>query len=64
MSTTTSESVERLAYRINDACKAIGIGRSKLYSLNREGKLKIVKLGGRSVVPASEVRALLEREAA
>ncbi|WP_237452068.1 helix-turn-helix domain-containing protein [Qipengyuania algicida] len=55
---------EKLAYRIDEACRAIGIGRSKLYELNREGKIKIVRLGGRSVVPVTELRALLEREAA
>lgn len=62
--TVTALPTDKLAYRIDEACRAIGIGRSKLYELNRAGKLKIVRLGGRSVVPATELRALLEREAA
>lgn len=53
-----------LAYRVDDACRAIGISRSKLYELVRDKKLNLVRIGGRSVVPADSLRALLEGEAA
>jgi excisionase family DNA binding protein len=48
-----------VAYRVNDFCAAIGIGRSKLYALAKEGKIKLVKVGGRTVVPATEADRLV-----
>lgn len=57
-------SPERLAYRVDDACKAIGISRSKLYELVKSNELRIVRVGGRSVIPASALMALLEGGAA
>lgn len=49
----------RLAYRVNDAAKMIGISRSKLYGLARKRKLIILKLDGRSVVPSDSLKNYL-----
>ena len=46
------------AYRVPDACKALGIGKSTLYRLAQAQKVRIVKIGGRSVVPAGELERL------
>lgn len=48
----------RRAYRIVDACRALGVGRSTIYKLAAEGKLRLVRIGGRTVVPASEIERL------
>lgn len=48
-----------LAYRINDASRVSGLGRTKLYQLIGEGRLKVVKIGGRTLIPAVELRRLI-----
>ncbi len=51
---------EPLAYRINDASRALGVGRTKLYELAAQGRLKLVRIGGRTLVPADSLRRLLQ----
>ena len=46
------------ARRVNDACAALGIGRSTLYKLAGEGKIKLVRVLGRTLVPESEIERL------
>jgi excisionase family DNA binding protein len=53
----------RVAWRVNDACAALGISRSHLYVLARGGKLRIVKIGNRSVVPDEDVQRLASKGA-
>lgn len=48
------------AMTINEACVALSLGRSSIYKLINEGKLKAVKLGRVTRIPASSVRALIE----
>jgi hypothetical protein len=43
------------ARRVNDACRALGIGRTSLYKLASEGKIKLVHVLGRTLVPESEI---------
>ncbi len=47
------------ARRINDACAALGVSRSHLYNLAGEGKIRLVRIGNRTVVPESEIDRLL-----
>lgn len=47
------------ARRINDACAALGVSRSHLYNLAGEGKLRLVRIGNRTVVPETEIDRLL-----
>jgi excisionase family DNA binding protein len=47
-----------VCYRINDACKLLSISRSHLYDLVAEGQVRLVKIGNRSLVPASEIARL------
>lgn len=54
---------EKLAYSINEACAASSLGRTKLYELIAEGELDLVRIGGRSVIPAASLRALIDRKA-
>lgn len=46
------------AYRLPDACRALGIGKSTLYRLAKANKVRVVKIGGRSVLPADELERL------
>lgn len=52
------EAAGKLAYRIDEACRAIGIGRTSLYKLVETGELKLIRIAGRSLVPASELERL------
>lgn len=51
--------MEPVTLTINDACKAIGLGRSKLYELIADKQLETVKLGGRTLVKVSSIKALV-----
>jgi excisionase family DNA binding protein len=52
----------RRALRINDFCKAYGISRSTVYKLANEKKLRLCKIGGRSLIRVEDAEALLSRE--
>jgi excisionase family DNA binding protein len=47
------------AYGVNDFCRAIGIGRSKVYELLREKKIRSIRIGKRRLIPAAEAERLL-----
>jgi excisionase family DNA binding protein len=49
---------ERMAYRVSDACDALGISRTSLYQLVKIGELKLIKIAGRTLVPRSELERL------
>jgi excisionase family DNA binding protein len=53
----------RKARRVNDACRAIGIGRSTLYKLAADDKIKLVRILGRTLVPESEIERLVKEGA-
>ena len=50
--------MQQLAYRINDFSKISGLGRTTIYGLIKEGKLRPVKIAGRTLIPASEAQRL------
>ena len=49
-----------LAYSVNDACAAAGIGRTKLYELINNGTLHTVLVGRKRLVNADSLQALVE----
>jgi predicted site-specific integrase-resolvase len=51
--------VDRLGYRIPDYCEAVGISRSSVYELIKNGKLQSVLIAGRRIIPADEARRLM-----
>jgi excisionase family DNA binding protein len=53
-----------LAYRVKDFCSRIGISASTFWKLVSRGEIRVVRIGGRTLVPASEVTRLLSGEAA
>ena len=48
-----------LAYRVPDACAVLGIGRTSIYELIAEGKLRAIKVAGRTLIDAESARALI-----
>ncbi|MEV6375462.1 helix-turn-helix domain-containing protein [Micromonospora musae] len=53
--------------RVEEAARALGIGRSLAYDLIRSGRLRSFKVGSRRLIPASaidEAIAILTEEAA
>ncbi|GJD47019.1 hypothetical protein AFCDBAGC_4904 [Methylobacterium cerastii] len=60
-------SPEKLAYTVPEALYATGLGRTTLYALIAERKLRTIKVGARTLIPADSLRgylASLEMEAA
>jgi excisionase family DNA binding protein len=49
---------EPYAYRVLDACAALGISRTSLYELVKRGEIKLIKIAGRTLVPRSELERL------
>ena len=49
------------AYVVNEVLAMGLFGRSKLYELTQRGDLKIVKLGKKSLIYASDLAALLDK---
>lgn len=50
---------EPLSYTLNAAAAASGLSRSTLYRHGAAGKLRLVKVGGRTLVDAASLRALV-----
>ena len=45
---------------INDTAKALGLGRTSIYALIRDGRLQTVKLGRRTLIKVESVRKLID----
>ncbi|WP_439678010.1 helix-turn-helix domain-containing protein [Embleya sp. MST-111070] len=66
MSTIAPPRLEPVFYRVPEAVKLLGLGRTVVYELIRTGRLRTVKEGRVRLVPVAaiaEYSALLEREA-
>ncbi len=50
-----------LAMSVPDAAKAIGIGRSNMWGLIRDGKVPVVKIGRRTLVSHASLVKLLQQ---
>ncbi|MFK5598329.1 excisionase family DNA-binding protein [Methylobacterium sp. HMF5984] len=60
-------SPEKLAYTVPQALYVTGLGRTTIYALIAERKLRTIKVGSRTLIPADSLRgylASLEQEAA
>ena len=52
---------DRIAVRIPEACRMIGIGRSKLYELMDAGDLETIKVGASRLILVSSLQAFVEQ---
>jgi excisionase family DNA binding protein len=59
-----TDALAPLAYSINEAARVTSLSRSRIYQLIAAGTIQTKKLGNRTLVPASSLRALIEGEAA
>lgn len=55
--------IPKIGYTINQSAEMLGVGRTTLYKEIKNGHLKIIKLGRRTIVPADSIKKLLETSA-
>lgn len=51
---------EKLAYTIAEAVDATGLSRDTLYRRHRDGAITMRKVVGRTIIPASDLKRLIE----
>ena len=69
MTTTTDTpavtlDADRLGFTIPEACRVVPCSKAHLYRQIKAGRLALRKIGGRSIIPAKSLRAMVEGEAA
>ena len=52
----------KLAYSIKEACQASSLGKTTIYAHITAGRLRAVRIGGRTVIPADSLDALINGE--
>lgn len=55
--------IQKLAYTVEEAAEALSLGRTNTFALIKEGRLQVVRIGKRVLVPVFELQAFLQREA-
>lgn len=53
----------KIAYSIREACRASSLGRTTLYGHIAAGRLRAVRIGGRTIIPAESLHKLISGEA-
>lgn len=53
----------KMAYSVREACQASSLGKTTLYGHIAAKRLKAVRIGGRTVIPAESLHALIAGEA-
>lgn len=51
--------VAKIAYSIREACQASSLGRTTIYNHIAAGRLRAIRIGGRVVIPADSLLALI-----
>lgn len=54
----------KISYTIREATAASGLGRTSIYKLIKQGELKPVKVGSRTLIRRTDLEEMLERKAA
>jgi len=54
--------IPKLAYSIRETVTASSLGRTTIYAHIASGRLRAVRVGGRTLIPAESLRALIEGE--
>jgi excisionase family DNA binding protein len=58
-----THAIEKIAYRIDEAVQASGLGRTFLYERMASGELKSIKIGGRRLIRATDLMDFLHHAA-
>ena len=53
----------KIAYSIKEACRASSLGRTTIYNHISAGRLRAVRVGGRTIIPAESLHALIAGKA-
>jgi excisionase family DNA binding protein len=54
--------MEPLAISVNHAAKALGVGRSSIYGLMKEGRIEAFKVGRRTLLTTASINRLASGE--
>lgn len=60
---TVNAAPDKLAYSIKEACATSSLGRTSIYAAISTGRLKAIRVGGRTLIPAESLHTLLSGEA-
>ncbi|MCQ4158800.1 helix-turn-helix domain-containing protein [Roseomonas sp. GC11] len=52
-----------LAYSVHETCHLLSLGRTTVFDLMNQGRLRRIKIGMRTLVTAESIKQLLEGEA-
>ena len=55
----TQITANRLAWPIKEGAHRIGVGRTSIYKLAAEGKIRLIKVAGRTLIPELEIDRLV-----
>jgi excisionase family DNA binding protein len=50
---------EKRAYRVKEFCQLYGVSHAHAYKLAKNGRLRMVKVGGRTLIRREDAEALL-----
>lgn len=56
---TVKHDPPKIAYSIKEACKASSLSRTTIYSHIAAGRLRATRIGGRTIIPADSLHALI-----
>lgn len=56
---TEKNHLPKLAYSIREACEASSLGRTTIYNHISAGRLRVVRIGGRTIIPAEALHTLI-----
>ena len=59
---STNYNTPKLGYSIREACQASSLGRTTIYSHISAGRLRAVRVGRRTIIPAEALHALIAGE--
>jgi excisionase family DNA binding protein len=52
----------KIGYSIKEACQASSLGRTTIYGHISAGRLRSIRVGGRTIIPADSLQALISGE--
>lgn len=62
--TRKNSEMQRMTFKINEVAELLGISRTTIYKLIGQGELQRIKVGATTLIAATSVDSLLERNAA